>query len=575
MRALIGRVSSSIHAGALLSAALLGVLSNWTIQFAYGYSSGLNDHSVLSLHGLQMADPTKFVNDWFMNSAPQPHWLFDLVTYVGVVTNSLSISYFLYWLTGLIVFGYATAILARRWTPQYPMAATLSVTVIIALLPWNVVGTGSTMIAQALPTVLAGHLVYLGLALLLTERYRALPFVAGAVALVHVQQGAVIAIMMAATAVLRLVVDRRLNWSLLLATAAAVAGTALGLVLRPVAANLSDFVVVCNTIIPYHCAAQTWGIRGLLAFAGIIGLSFLTFLLLEKGNRSNWLGSLGLAAFGLLAGMTANALSVPVFGELAQAVNVYRLGVVIVPFAVWGIVTPAIRAIRGDASLAIVGAGGALLAAYFLLDGWSIGNRFLRGAVLLIVVAIPLIVMWLKANRKQSGPPWWAVSATAASFAVAAAIAGSFVIRPLNIEYVPVAGLKEWGSQVAEVVPVGSIMLAPPGSHPIRQVTGRATIVDCKNVPYGGDAWTEWRARIADLGGYKQCLDPRLETFSSFSAVTLDSVADKYGASFMVLSPKHYAEVADGLSHANWELILADPTSGTVEAVLLAHTSDN
>jgi len=442
MRALIGRVSSSIHAGALLAAALLGVLSNWTFQFAYGYSSGLNDHSVLSLHGLQMADPTKFVNDWFMNSAPQPHWLFDLVTYVGVVTNSLSISYFLYWLTGLIVFGYATVILARRWTPQYPMAATLSVTVIIALLPWNVVGTGSTMIAQALPTVLAGHLVYLGLALLLTERYRALPFVAGAVALVHVQQGAVIAIMMAATAVLRLVVDRRLNWSLLLATAAAVAGTALGLVIRPVAANLSDFVVVCNTIIPYHCAAQTWGIRGLLAFAGIIGLSFLTFLLVKKGNRSNWLGSLGLAAFGLLAGMTANALSVPVFGELAQAVNVYRLGVVIVPFAVWGIVTPAIRAIRGDASLAIVGAGGALLAAYFLLDGWSIGNRFLRGAVLLIVVAIPLIVMWLKANRKQSGPPWWAVSATAASFAVAAAIAGSFVIRPLNIEYVPVAGLK-------------------------------------------------------------------------------------------------------------------------------------
>ena len=574
MKVLTGRVSSSIHTVALLSAALLGVLSNWTIQFAYGYSSGLNDHSVLSLHGLQMADPTKFVNDWFMNSAPQPHWLFDLVTYVGVVTNSLSVAYFLYWVTGLIVFGYATAILARRWTPQYPMAATLSVTVIIALLPWNVVGTGSTMIAQALPTVLAGHLVYLGLALLMTERYRALPFVSGAVALVHVQQGAVIAIMMAATAVLRLVVDRRLNWSLLLATAAAVAGTALGLVLRPVAANLSDFVVVCNTIIPYHCAAQTWGIRGLLAFAGIIGLSFLTFLLLERGNRSNWLGTLGLAAFGLLAGMTANALSFPIFGELAQAVNVYRLGVVIVPFAVWGIVTPAIRAVRGDASLAIVGAGGALLAAYFLLDGWSIGNRFLRGAVLIIVVAIPLAVMWLKATRKPSGPSWWPISATAATFAIAAAIAGSFVIRPLNIEYVPVAGLKEWGSQVAEVVPVGSIMLAPPGSHPIRQVTGRATIVDCKNVPYGGDAWTEWRARIADLGGYKQCLDPRLGTFTEFSAVTLDRISEKYGAKYMMLSKSHFADVVVELVRNGWKVVLYPPKDGSVNAVLLVKNSD-
>jgi hypothetical protein len=454
------------------------------------------------------------------------------------------------------------------------MAATLSVTVIIALLPWNVVGTGSTMIAQALPTVLAGHLVYLGLALLMTERYRALPFVAGAVALVHVQQGAVIAIMMAATAVLRLVVDRRLNWSLVLAAGAALAGTALGLVLRPVAANLSDFVVVCNTIIPYHCAAQTWGIRGLLAFAGIIGLSFLTFLLLERGNRSNWLGTLGLAAFGLLAGMTANALSFPIFGELAQAVNVYRLGVVIVPFAVWGIVTPAIRAVRGDASLAIVGAGGALLAAYFLLDGWSIGNRFLRGAVLIIVVAIPLAVMWLKATRKPSGPSWWPISATAATFAIAAAIAGSFVIRPLNIEYVPVAGLKEWGSQVAEVVPVGSIMLAPPGSHPIRQVTGRATIVDCKNVPYGGDAWTEWRARIADLGGLQQCLDPRVKTFRGFSAVTLDRIAQKYSAKYMVLSKSHFAEVVVELVRNGWKVVLYPPKEGSVNAVLLVKNSD-
>ncbi len=569
MNTLIARIGSSIHAIALLSAMLLGVLSNWTVQFAYGYSSGLNDHSVLSLHGLQMADPTKFVNDWFMNSAPQPHWLFDVVTYIGVITNSLSVAYFIYWVVGLVVFGYATVILARRWTPEYTAAATLSVTVIIALVPWNAVGTGSSMIAQALPTVLAGHLVYLSIALLLTERYRALPFVAGAVALVHVQQGAVIGIMMAATAVLRFITDKRVNWSLVLATGAAAAGTALGLSLRPVAANLSDFVTVCNTIIPYHCAAQTWGIRGLVAFAGIIGLSFLTFFLVDKSNRANWIGSLALAAFGLLAGMTVNALSVPILGELAQAVNVYRLGVVVLPFAVWGIVTPAIRAIRGDSSLMIVGAGAALVGAYFLLDGWPIGNRFIRGTVLAVVIAIPLVVMWLKSARKNSGPLWWPVSATAATFAIAAVIAGSIVIRPLNIDYVPVSGLKEWGSQVAEVIPVGGIMLAPPGSHPIRQVTGRAVIADCKNVPYGGDSWNEWRARIADLGGYKQCLDPRLETFSKFSAVTLDRLADKYGADYIVLSKSHLARVSDGLTEYGWKVVVEAPNDGTVNAVVL------
>jgi hypothetical protein len=516
-----------------------------------------------------MADPTKFVNDWFMSSAPQPHWLFDLVTYVGVITNSLSVAYFLYWVTGLVVFGYATAILARKWTPAYPAVATLSVTTIIALVPWNAVGTGSTMIAQALPTVLAGHLVYLSIALLIAERYRALPFVAGAVALVHVQQGAVIAIMMAATAVLRLVVDRRLNWSLVLAAGAALAGTALGLVLRPVAANLSDFVTVCNTIIPYHCAASTWGLRGLIAFVGVIGLSFLTFFLVNKEQRPNWFGSLALAAFGLLAGMAVDYFRVPLLGDLAQAINVYRLGVVIIPFTVWGIVTPAIRAIRGGGTLLLSSAAGFLLGAYFLFDGWPIGNRFLRGAVLLIVIAIPLVVMWLNAQRRNAGRSWWPVSATAATFMISALIAGSIVIRPLNIEYLPVVGLKEWGSAVAEVVPVGGIMLAPPGSHSIRQITGRAVIADCKNVPYGGDSWSEWRARMADLGGLQQCLDPRVKTFRGFSAVTLDRIADKYDAQYMVLSRSHLADVSDGLRDSGWEVLLTSPEDGTVDAVVL------
>jgi hypothetical protein len=270
--------------------------------------------------------------------------------------------------------------------------------------------------------------------------------------------------------------------------------------------------------------------------------------------------------------MTVDFFRIPLLGDLAQAVNVYRLGVVIIPFTIWGILTPAIRAIRGEGALLLSGAGGLLLGAYFLFDGWPIGNRFVRGAVLAIAIAIPLLVLWLDAKGRRLGRSWWPVSATAATFAIAAMIAGSIVIRPLNIEYLPVAGLKEWGSEVAELVPVGGIMLAPPGSHSIRQITGRAVIADCKNVPYGGDSWSEWRARMADLGGLQQCLDPRVKTFRGFSAVTLDRVADKYDARYMVLSRSHLADVSDGLREYGWEVLLTSPQDGTVDAVVLEKT---
>lgn len=572
---LLKKIVNSTTAKALFIALFLGVLNNWTFQFPLGYSAGLNDHSVLSLVGIQWADPTKFVNDWFINSAPQPHWFFDVITYLGETTGTISWLYFFYWCCGLVAFGFATVLLAKSWMPQQPFIAALAVTAIISQTPWNVVGSGSIMIAQALPTVLAGQLMYLTLVLLLTGRKTLVPWFAALIGIVHVQQGALIGIILLVTVIAQLIFSKTFDWRLLIGSVAAFLATAFGLWLRPIASNLNDFVEVCETIIPYHCAAHTWGSMGLLAFVGLIGLALITWFFVNSKSKLFWLTTVGLASFGLLIGMLLDAFQVISLGKLAQSVNVYRLGVLVIPFAAWGVIVPIAKAAWTKKFILIFVLWSFFLSSYFMLGGWSFGTHK-AGAIIVIIAAISavLIAWFSKPNNSNQvllkrGTTVGLVL-TSVSFIVASAIAGSIIIRPLNIEFMPDKAFSNWGKEVEAIVPSGDIILAPPLSHSIRLATGRAVIADCKTVPYGGKPWSEWKERIADLGGIEQCTQPWLAQFSDFSADQLINIASKYNAEFMVLDPEHYAAIQKELSDSGWTLEL-NATPG-VAAVLVGHT---
>lgn len=570
----IQKISQSLPLHALLIAVILGTLNNWTNQFPLGYSAGLNDHSVLSLVGLQWADPTKFVNDWFINSAPQPHWFFDVITYIGATTGSISWLYFLYWACGLVAFGFATVLLARLWAPRQSFVAALAVTAVISQTPWNVVGSGSIMIAQALPTVLAGQIMYLTLALLLTGRRRLVPWFAAVIAIVHVQQGAVIGIILLVTFAADWVSKKTPDVRLVVGSVAAFIATGFGLWLRPVAANLSDFIEVCETIIPYHCAAHTWGTKGLIAFSGLIGLALITWFYVKAGTKIVWAASIGLAATGLLIGMTLDAFQVISLGQLAQSVNVYRLGVLVIPFAAWGSIIPILRAEWSKKFVLIVALWGVTLGSYFLLDGWSFGTRKAGAAIILVIALGSLITAWLSKKQGLISPKveksrTFSTLAAGLAFILTAAIAGSIIVRPLNIEFMPDKAFGDWGRQVEAIVPSGEIILAPPLSHTIRLATGRAVIADCKTVPYGGNAWREWKERISDFGGIEQCTHPWLADFSTYSGEELNDIAVKYGAEFMVLDPAHFDSVKAELSTLGWELKLG--TVPGVTAVLIGH----
>lgn len=56
----------------ILLALILGFLES-SSRTGLGYLAGWADHFVLSTEGIQWARPDAYANDWFMQSAPQPH----------------------------------------------------------------------------------------------------------------------------------------------------------------------------------------------------------------------------------------------------------------------------------------------------------------------------------------------------------------------------------------------------------------------------------------------------------------------------------------------------------------------
>jgi hypothetical protein len=60
-------------------------------------------------------------------------------------------------------------------------------------------------------------------------------------------------------------------------------------------------------------------------------------------------------------------------------------------------------------------------------------------------------------------------------------------------------------------------------------------VVDCKAVPYGGPAWTEYQARLNGLGGRAACGDQG-RSWLRVSTADLVAVAQRYRAAYLVLT---------------------------------------
>jgi hypothetical protein len=351
-----GRGSTAVLPSAAAAAFLFALILGGLLQLRYGYVAGTDDHQVLSLQGLQWARSGFLVDDWFVRSSPQPHVLFDVLTWAGARLGHLSAAYLAWWVLGLLVGGVATAVLARAWTPSHPVVASAAVAVLLALGPKVVLGTTTPALPIALPHQLGGFLAYLTSALLLTRRPRAAAVACVLTAVVHVQIGALTAVVCVLAVVLVRLVERRWWWWPVAGAAISGAVVVTVLRLRPVAAEPDDFVQICHEVIPFHCDVPTWSAGQLFSGFCVVAAALLIALPAPGPSRERWPGrepdaprpawrraplwtAVVLApALGLTIGVLANRYGVPVLGRFAQSTNIFRLGVLLLPLGAWGLV---------------------------------------------------------------------------------------------------------------------------------------------------------------------------------------------------------------------------------------------
>lgn len=533
-----------------------------------GYGAGLGDHTVLMPQGIQWAVPGAFKNDWFMQAAPQPHWFFDLVVAAGTKLGAVDAILLAYWLLGLVAFSLGTFLLAKLIAPARPVVTSFLVLTLAGITPWMLFGTGTGFIGMALPTVTAANMIYLVFVLLLRGSLKSATVLGVLVAVVHVQQGAIIAIVFAATIALQFILSRKVLWSLLVGMVLSAGLVLFGLRLRPVAANLSDFVEVCNSVIPYHCASHTWDLSLQLATVGALVLAGLTAYAFQARLRTIWATTIGLVILGLGLGFAADALTIPVLGQLAQAVNVYRLGSVVVPFLIWGLLLPVIlpqaftkmsevNRVR-NLSLWLVWAFALMLT---LLDpSWGIRELIREHTGFAILIAVVLagavVAAWIRKRDLVSCVVGFAVLAGLLSGGIAA---GTLVGTPhFNFYKWGNSESRNWMEAVGEAVPEGGVIMAPGSSESMRLYSQRATIVDCKNIPYGGEAWRDWLTRSRDIG---VCGSPI--SYEAFTSDELQVLAKKYGSEFVVLTSDMYKSIGKNLEAQGWrELVGPDHDAG-------------
>jgi hypothetical protein len=557
------RIDLSSVAQAVVSGGLLGFLLHWR----YGYQAGVGDHLVLSTLGRHWADPAAYENDWVVANAPQPHWFFDIVTWFGASIGHIGAVYLLYWIVGLVVFGAATALLAKHWAPDHRWVATVVVTVFSAITPWWLLGTGSPMLAMALPGVLAGFTVYLAIAALLTGRYRLAGIVSVVTAIVHVQQGGVIAVLLLSVAVVEFFRDRprRVEWWLVGGAVACLAIMVGSLRARPVAGNMDDFAQACQQLIPFHCEATSWPSYVIWQGVGLVVLALATVLYTTRRTWPIWAATLALTALGLGIGVAVDRWDVPVLGVMAQGLNIYRLDVLLMPFAAWGLLTPIFGKqqkpwVRWVALAAALVLGYQVVSTRFFEPAYPLvpphgGNWIIVGAVALV-----LGTLWVALNRRDRFVLPAVGLLIVGSIGMSMWNSTTVQLRAFDPTFIPDTEARLWGEAVERVVPPGEQLLAHPLALYIRMVTERGVVADCKNGPYGGPAWQDYQNRINDMGGFAACRANDASAYNKLTPQQLSTLAQRYGAGYTVLESQMKDDIP-GLRSLGWTQVLGPVNS--------------
>ena len=526
-----------------------------------GYSFGLYDQTVYSLRGIALADPSAYASDWFARSVPQPHWLFDAITFLGARFGILPAVYLVYWLAGIAVFGLASVWLIDRFVPGR-RALSLALGPLVAIGPAAVLGSTTPLLWFANPHMLGGCLACLALAGVLAGHWRAAALAALAAGAVHVQNGANLAPVLLLAAVLS-TGEPRSRRAVLAGTAAGLAvGAPLVAAWRGLETGGDDWLTTCRDIIPYHCYAPAWSWTYLASGLTVLGFA----VLLAWWGRHHWrttLPAVALPAVGLLVGVVGERYQLGVVGRLAAQYNVHRLATLVEPLAAVALLCLAARLTapgrRKPAAAGLVGLG-AFAAWIFVFDGVGHGRVSPGGAAAAVLTAVLLAFVLVHPDGRilrETTPgrfrrPVMAAIAVTATLAVTGAPAGAFG----HVGYDRSLDRVETGLTLRRLVPEQAVLAAPPELFWVRALSQRSVIADCKAVPYGGALWLEYMSRVRALGG--PCNNEE-SGFRRLSPADIEALQRTYGATHLLLfvdDPKvDYAR-------RHWTLLYEGPPPG-------------
>lgn len=267
---------------------------------------------MLSIKGISWADKNAFVGDWFNNQAPQPHVLFDVITFFGEKMNFLAATYFLYYLASCFVFAVGTAILAETWLPKKLQFLQHIVNVLVVTGPVFLLGTFLTIHFQAVPNMAGACLVYLAVACLITNKEKEASCFMVLASLFHLQHGIIISIIGFLFVVFGLVGRKKLIAISSIMTFVISMSIA---VYRDLLSGSSEIAHEVSEIgSTGHFNVETWG------YSVISGGLFL------------------LVALGPVVGIISDLNNIEPVQAIARSLFVYRFSIVLAPFACWFIV---------------------------------------------------------------------------------------------------------------------------------------------------------------------------------------------------------------------------------------------
>ncbi len=550
------------------------VLLGLGLQLRYGYRAGVDDHLVLSPKGIQLSNPDAFVNDYFLQNAPQPHIAFDAITYLGERTGLLGFTYLAYWLVALLALSVAISLMILKLGKTNFIGTTTLAVVFLVLAPISFLGTTTPALARAIPHVMGGSLALLTISLLIFGKVRWAGAVAFLAAVMHVQNGLIAAAVVLLWLIITFVINRSVDAILVLETVLAFAVVFAILKLRPIAGNPEDFLFVCREYIPYHCEADTWVLDRLAT--GIAGLTLVALLassiFAERLNKVTATFVRVLVAglvFANLFVVFADRYNVPVLGELFQATNAYRIGVLTVGLA----------SISFALHLSLISSLSkkhfyvAVVSGVLFLNAPSDGGYLSNMKIGLLAVGLFLILVKHAIDRKQIDDSQFSLPVSqsvvipftgfiAATLSVLALAGPSFTFGLPVLSFN--SARADLGKQIASVIPSGETIAMDPKRNWVRLSTERAVVVDCKYVPYGGPALLEYRKRLDQLGGFGNTCG--LKGFSELKPIEVSEFAQKFDANYLLLTASDVR--LDDIKEIGWDEIERIPYSNTTFVIL-------